>query len=121
MTDCHRTTGANPGPVYLARTVEEMPSDGQRPQKPMKRRARSRGVFATLAMLASMPGVTAQTCISLAGSTRCPAFNSSSVSTSVSNFLSVPRRLSGVVAVVLTDPPVLFSPLCLMCSNSTSS
>ena len=49
---------------------------------------------ALLSILAAVPTAMAQSCISLAGSTQCPAFNTSSISTTDSalvGYLYVPR------------------------------
>ncbi|KAL2070746.1 hypothetical protein VTL71DRAFT_13772 [Oculimacula yallundae] len=66
------------GPIMPA------PSRGGRATGPSKRKQRSAG-FNTktllLGALAAVPGAMAQNCISLAGSTQCPAFSQASIST----------------------------------------
>ena len=65
------------GPAMASRTRNG--GDGQ-----CKRKQRSMGLntrTALLSILATAPAAMAQNCISLSGSTQCPAFSSSSIST----------------------------------------
>lgn len=66
------------------RPIMPAPSREGRGSGPSKRKQRSTG-FNTktvlLGALAAVPGAMAQNCISLSGSTQCPAFDSASIST----------------------------------------
>jgi hypothetical protein len=74
-----------------------------------KRRQRSMGFntrTALLSILATVPTAMAQNCISLAGSTQCPAFNSSSISTdsTLVGFLYVFGLSHRTLSIVINIP-----------------
>ena len=77
--------------------------EGEEMAKSKRSAMRRRKVFrlptpltALLAISSTIPTARAQNCVSLSGSTQCPAFNASSVSTGLTSLLSVnhPKRSS---------------------------
>lgn len=102
------------------------PCERGRPTGPSNRLRRgSAGVntrTVLLSALATLPGAMAQSCISLSGSTQCPAFPSASISTGpdVAGLLSVPSATIPSHLVTAADHCRLHSPFLQFVSNTQS-
>ena len=100
-----------PGPAMASRTKNGGDGYGQGKRKQRSMRLNTR--TALLSILATVPAAMAENCISLTGSTQCPGFSSSSISTdsTLVGLLYVPHDFSLRWRRLSTDTKLL-APFC---------